>query len=99
MPVSAACATAMSSARTASCDPQRSTPMKTAFVNLGRIVTGDWRDPLVQGDTLITANGLIQQVGTAPSAEVEACDVVIDADGATAIPGLIGSQVHNTFGD
>jgi enamidase len=25
--------------------------------------------------------------------------VVIDADGATAIPGLIDSQVHNTFGD
>ena len=30
---------------------------------------------------------------------VEAADVVIDADGATAIPGLINSQVHNTFGD
>lgn len=24
---------------------------------------------------------------------------MIDADGATAIPGLIDSQVHNTFGD
>ena len=33
------------------------------------------------------------------AAEVEAADVVIDADGATAIPGLIDSQVHNTFGD
>jgi enamidase len=27
------------------------------------------------------------------------CEVVIDADGATAIPGFIDSQVHNTFGD
>ena len=35
----------------------------------------------------------------ASAADVEACDVVIDADGATAIPGLIDSQVHNTFGD
>ena len=30
---------------------------------------------------------------------VEACDVVIDADGTTAIPGLIDSHVHVTFGD
>ena len=38
-------------------------------------------------------------VGTACAAEVEACDVVIDAGGMTAIPGLIDSHVHITFGD
>ncbi len=73
--------------------------MKTAIVNLGRIVTGDWRDPFAPGDSILMADGRIVAVGHAPAAEVAACDVVIDADGATAIPGLIDSQVHNTFGD
>src|SRR5881409_3102202 len=45
------------------------------------------------------ADGKIGKVGTLSAQEVESSDVVIDADGATAIPGLIDSQVHNTFGD
>ena len=73
--------------------------MKTAIVNLGSIVTGDWRDPFAAGDSILMADGRIVAVGHASAAEVAACDVVIDADGATAIPGLIDSQVHNTFGD
>lgn len=73
--------------------------MKVAIVNLGKIVTGDWRNPYAAGDTILTENGRIVSVGTASGAQVEACDVVIDADGATAIPGLIDSQIHNTFGD
>lgn len=73
--------------------------MKTAIVNLGRIVTGDWRAPFAEGDTIITDGGSIASVGTASAAAVEACDVVIDAGGATAVPGLIDSQVHVTFGD
>jgi enamidase len=73
--------------------------MKTAIVNLGTIVTGDWRDPFAKGDTIVMADGRIQSVGSASSADVESCDVVIDANGTTAIPGLIDSQVHNTFGD
>ncbi|RXZ31061.1 amidohydrolase [Oxalobacteraceae bacterium CAVE-383] len=73
--------------------------MKVAIVNLGKIVTGDWREPYAAGDTILTENGRIVSVGTASGAEVEACDVVIDADGATAIPGFIDSQIHNTFGD
>jgi enamidase len=73
--------------------------MKTAIVNLGTIVTGDWRDPFAGGDTILMADGKILEVGTVSADKVEACDVVIDAGGATAIPGLIDSQVHNTFGD
>src|SRR2546430_17622841 len=43
--------------------------------------------------------GKIVEVGSISSEAAKDCDVVIDADGATAIPGLIDSQVHNTFGD
>ncbi len=72
--------------------------MRTAIVNLGTIVTGDWREPFVKGDSILMADGKIVDVGMA-SANVMDCDVVIDAGGATAIPGFIDSQVHNTFGD
>jgi len=73
--------------------------MKTAIVNLGKIITGDWRDPITQGDTIIMDEGVILSVGTASTVDVSICDVVIDADGSTAIPGFIDSQIHNTFGD
>src|SRR6476646_7239221 len=73
--------------------------MKTAIVNLGAILTGDWRDPVATGDSIVMDGGKITHVGTAAASQVASCDVVIDADGATAIPGLIDSHVHITFGD
>jgi enamidase len=73
--------------------------MKVAVTNLGEIVSGDWHDPKVAGDTILTDAGKIVSVGTASSTAVEAADVVIDAGGMTAVPGLIDSHVHITFGD
>ena len=73
--------------------------MKIAIVNIATIVTGDWRNPFVAGDTLILDEGLIKRVGTASAQEVESCDLVVDANGTTACPGLIDSQVHIAFGD
>jgi enamidase len=73
--------------------------MKVAVANLGQIVSGNWQKPFVAGDCIVTENGTIKSVGTASEKEVEAADVVIDADGMTAIPGLIDSHVHITFGD
>jgi enamidase len=73
--------------------------MRTAIVNLGRIVSGDWRDPFVEGDAILMDAGRIVQAGKVADSELQSCDVVIDAAGAVAIPGLIDSQVHNTFGD
>src|SRR5262252_24872 len=73
--------------------------MRLAIINIGTIVSGDWSAPLVQGDAIIALGGKIEIVGVVSANEVRACDVVIDADGATAIPGLIDSHVHVTFGD
>jgi enamidase len=73
--------------------------MKVAVVNLGQIVSGDWHAPFVPGDTIISDGERIVSVGTAPAGAVESADVVIDAGGMTAIPGLIDSHVHITFGD
>src|SRR5579872_7231476 len=73
--------------------------MKVAITNLGAIVSGDWHAPFVPGDTIITEGERIVSVGTAAASAVESADVVIDAGGMTAIPGLIDSHVHITFGD
>jgi enamidase len=73
--------------------------MKVAIVNIGQIVTGNWRAPFASGDTIIVDGERIASVGGAPSSAVSDADVVIDADGMTAIPGLIDSHVHITFGD
>ena len=73
--------------------------MKTAVTNLKTIASGAWRTPFVNGDTIITDGGKIVCVGTANAKTLNDCDVVIDADGAVAIPGLINSHVHITFGD
>lgn len=73
--------------------------MRTAIVNIGSIVTGDLSKPFVDGDTIITADGKIEAVGNGLAADVERCDVIIDANGTIAIPGLIDSHVHITFGD
>jgi enamidase len=73
--------------------------MKIAVVNLGRIVSGDWRAPFIAGDTILTNGERIESVGTASAEAVAGADVVIDAGGMTAIPGLIDSHVHVTFGD
>jgi enamidase len=73
--------------------------MKTALVNIGRIITGDWRQPVAAGDAILTEQGKIVAVGALSAAQVAGADVVIDAGGAMAIPGLIDSHVHITFGD
>lgn len=73
--------------------------MKTAIVNLKTIVTGDWRKPIGKGDSILMNNGKITKVGTLSAAELKSCAFVLDADGMTAMPGLIDSQVHVAFAD
>ena len=73
--------------------------MQTAILNIGKIISGDWEHPYSNGSSILVDGGLISKVGELSSQEVDSCDVVIDAGGAVAIPGLIDSHVHITFGD
>jgi enamidase len=73
--------------------------MRTAIVNIGTIVTGDLTSPFAKGDGILMRDGLIAEIGTLSADAVAACDVVVDAAHSTAIPGLIDSHVHITFGD
>jgi enamidase len=71
--------------------------MKTAIFNIGKILSGDIASPVVSGDTMVMADGRIVSVGS--GGDVSGCDVAIDAAGMMAMPGLIDSHVHITFGD
>jgi enamidase len=71
--------------------------MKVAVFNIGTILTGDIGAPVDDGDTIVMADGKIVSVGS--GADAADSDVAIDAGGMMAMPGLIDSHVHITFGD
>ncbi len=72
--------------------------VKLGIRNIGEIATGDLDAPLGQADTIVCKDGRIEGIGV-PAAALDDCEVVIDAGGCTAAPGLIDSHVHITFGD
>jgi enamidase len=72
---------------------------KTVIRNIGLVVTGDMKTPLADADTIVARDGKIVSVGGAKDADTDNADVVIDAKGTAACPGLIDSHVHPVFGD
>jgi enamidase len=70
----------------------------TAIVNIGTLVSGDIREPLLQANSILIENDKIAAVGPS-SGQIKAADKVIDAAGMTLIPGLIDSHTHPSIGD
>ena len=70
--------------------------MKTLIRNIGQIVSGDIAKPLLDGDSIVVADGKIVAVGRGLDDDA---DTVIDARGSTVVPGLIDSHCHPVFGD
>ena len=74
-----------------------SPPRGTRLIrNIGTLVTGVLGSPLRQADSIYVEDGLIREIGSAIHRPAE---IVIDARGSTAVPGLIDSHSHPTFGD
>lgn len=72
---------------------------KTAIKNIGKIVTGDINNPVLQADTIVIEENLIVAVGGSELlVDLEAA-TIIDANGATVIPGLFDTHVHVSGGD
>src|SRR5919109_1520016 len=64
--------------------------------NIGTLATGDLKSPLRQADSIFIDNGVIREIGNNISRKA---DRIIDADGITAIPGLIDSHSHPSIGE
>ena len=65
------------------------------LTNLGAVVTGDWERPLRQAQSIYIEDGVFREFD--PSRDD--ADTIIDARGLIAVPGLIDTHVHPTFGD
>jgi enamidase len=64
--------------------------------NIGILVTGKLESPLREADSIFVRDGVVQAIGKGLS---QAADHVIDANGITAIPGLIDSHSHPSIGE
>lgn len=64
--------------------------------NIGTLVTGKLEEPLRQADSIYIEDGLICAMGNGLN---QAADKTIDANGITAIPGLIDSHSHPSIGE
>lgn len=64
--------------------------------NIGTLVTGKLESPLRAADSIFIDHGKIEAIGVGLS---PAADQVIDANGITAIPGLIDSHSHPSIGE
>ncbi len=67
--------------------------MAVVFVkNVGQMLSGDVKEPLLAADSILIEDGIIKAVGN--GLECPAGAKVIDAAGAAALPGLIDSHCH-----
>ena len=64
--------------------------------NIGRIASGDIKNPLLDADSVLVEDGKIAQIGKGLAVKAEK---VINANGITLTPGLIDSHFHPVFGD
>ena len=67
--------------------------------NIGAIVTGDIARPIAEGDTIVARGGMIVHVGPGSAVDVEGIIPVVDAAGATVMPGLCDNHIHPVIGD
>lgn len=64
--------------------------------NIGKMVSGDIKNPLIDADSVLVEDGKIARIGKGLDVNAEK---VIDAKGITLTPGLIDSHFHPVFGD
>ena len=67
--------------------------------DIGLLLSGDLKKPILDADTVLVVDGKIVAVGRQKEIDAEGATLVIDAKGTTLMPGLIDSHVHPVAGD
>jgi enamidase len=72
---------------------------KVVIRNIGLLLSGDLDRPVLDADTIVVRDGVIEAVGKEDDLDTDLPDTLIDACGVCVAPGLIDSHVHPVFGD
>src|SRR6185503_21106000 len=72
---------------------------KMVIRNVGLMLSGDLKRPILDADSLIADKGRIVAFGKEKDLDISHAQVTIDAKGCALSPGLIDSHVHPVFGD
>ncbi len=72
---------------------------KLVIRNVGLMLSGALRTPVLDADTVVCVDGVIAAVGREQDCDTYGADQVIDANGTALAPGLIDSHVHPVIGD
>src|SRR5580692_2317591 len=79
--------------------PQSSGSTKLVIRNIGLLLSGDLKRPILDGDTIVVVDGKILGIGYEKNLDTEGAGTLVDANGTTVAPGLIDSHVHPVAGD
>lgn len=74
-------------------------PNKLVIRNIGLLLSGDVNHPILDADTVVAVDGVIDAVGKNKELEADGATTTIDANGTALAPGLIDSHVHPVCGD
>jgi len=72
---------------------------KVVIRNVGLMLSGDIDRPVLEADTVVIDDGLINAVGRERDCDLEGATKTVDARQTCLAPGLIDSHVHPVFGD
>ena len=72
---------------------------KVLLKNIGTIISGDIKNPILNGDAISVEEGKIKKAGREKDLKISEADITIDCAGATVTPGLFDSHCHVVLGD
>ncbi len=73
--------------------------MELIVTNIGKLVSGDITQPLLDADTIYIKDGLFEEIGNQEILKRHPGARVLDVNGVTVAPGLIDSHCHPCIGD
>lgn len=74
-------------------------PTRLVIRNIGLLLSGDLKRPILDADTIVADDGRITAIGREKDVDTEGATTLVDANGTTLAPGLIDSHVHPVAGD